>query len=146
AAAAAREEALRELRSLLEPHTVEPPVSDPAPTLPIERPALETPNTVRADGAASHLARQLRDMIRDGAQWEALRPPFEALLRCMDSPDEMQANSELLLGVYVALRGRAGELRIHLAALPPDHEMQQDEELAAEYQASFAEPAAPEPG
>lgn len=139
--AAAREAARREIDEMLAPPVPEEPEVDLGDRLRDElllegvRPF--SPPTARPSQAPSALAQRAREQIRDGSDWAPIRAELANLLRCLDGAEAFQANYELLLGVYVALRVRAAELRLELEALPPDERLAGDEELAAEYETVF---------
>jgi hypothetical protein len=148
ALATARAEALRELNEWLDPSARESLAEEPSGireelTLSGSLPAAEIPAAMQAprpDTAPSFVAQQTREMIRDGASWEATEPQVRVLLRCLESAEAFETNYELLLGVFLALRARASELRLELEAVPPDERLAEDQELAAEYARLFHEP------
>lgn len=139
--AAAREEALREINDLLEPPPpAEPPETELGDRLRDEllegvRPA---PAAIpRPSAAPSALAQRVREQVRDGADWVSVRADLATLLRSLESAETFQTNYELLLGIYVALRARAGELRLELPTIPSDERLAEDLELGAEYRTVF---------
>jgi hypothetical protein len=143
--AAAREEAMREINELIDPPAPQEPEADLHARLRDElllegiRPMTQAAPS--SSPAPSALAQRVREQIRDGADWAPVRAELGTLLRCLESAEAFQTNYELLLGVYVALRARAGELRLDLDGIPPDERLAGDLDLVAEYQAVFGEAA-----
>lgn len=96
---------------------------------------------VRMSAAPQVLARNVRGLLEDGSDWFLIEAELSRLISCFADPQVFESNHELLLGVFVALRGRAAERGVSLSATPADGGVNADDGLRAEYEAIFAESA-----
>jgi hypothetical protein len=152
ALAAARAEAVRELRDWLEPPVSEPASAEPAGTLRTITtreelavgPAATDALMAGSGAAATFVAEQAREMIRGGADWDAVRSQLVILRRCLEDAETFRCNYEVLVGVYLVLRERASEFQVQVDELPLGDALLQAPELVDEYAAVFPEAKAGE--